>query len=146
MNNSVISAKGLVKKYGQGSTLVKALRGVDLDIPRGSFTCIIGPSGHGKSTLMHLLGGLDHPTGGSVLIDGQEVSKLDNKELAGQGHLTTAEDKVAVVCKEPRPQICTQDYRPVCALLQDDSSKTYSNGCNACSDPEVTGYREGACE
>lgn len=82
MNNPVISAKGLVKEYGQGATLVKALRGVDLDIPRGSFTCIIGPSGHGKSTLMHLLGGLDHPTSGSVCIDGQIMSQLNNKNLA----------------------------------------------------------------
>lgn len=82
MNNSIISAKGLVKQYGQGATLVKALRGVDLEIPRGSFTCIIGPSGHGKSTLMHLLGGLDHPTGGSVFIDGEDMSQLDNKKLA----------------------------------------------------------------
>lgn len=82
MNNSIISAKGLVKQYGQGTTLVKALRGVDLEIPRGSFTCIIGPSGHGKSTLMHLLGGLDHPTGGSVFIDGEDMSQLDNKKLA----------------------------------------------------------------
>lgn len=82
MNNSVISAKGLVKEYGQGATLVRALRGVDLDIPRGSFTCIIGASGHGKSTLMHLLGGLDYPTLGTVIIDGQEVSRLGNKELA----------------------------------------------------------------
>lgn len=82
MNNPIISAKGLVKEYGQGATLVKALRGVDLEIPRGSFTCIIGPSGHGKSTLMHLLGGLDHPTGGAVFIDGQEMSQLNNKKLA----------------------------------------------------------------
>jgi alkaline phosphatase D len=51
-----------------------------------------------------------------------------------------------VSCPEPRPQICTQDYRPVCAVRQDGSYKTYANGCSACSDPEVTGYREGACE
>lgn len=82
MNNSVISAKGLVKEYGKGTILVKALRGVDLNIPAGSFTCIVGPSGHGKSTLMHLLGGLDHPTSGTVSIDGQEISRLGNKELA----------------------------------------------------------------
>lgn len=82
MNNSVISAKGLVKEYGKGAALVKALRGVDLDIQRGSFTCIVGPSGHGKSTLMHLLGGLDHPSSGAVSIDGQEISRLDNKMLA----------------------------------------------------------------
>jgi len=82
MNDSVISVKGLVKEYGQGATLVKALRGVDLDIARGSFTCIVGPSGHGKSTLMHLLGGLDHATSGSVLIDGQDICQLSNKDLA----------------------------------------------------------------
>lgn len=82
MSNPVISAKGLVKEYGKGATLVRALRGVDLDIPRGSFTCIVGPSGHGKSTLMHLLGGLDHPTSGKVAIDGQEMFRLGNKELA----------------------------------------------------------------
>lgn len=57
----------------------------------------------------------------------------------------TGEQKM-VVCTEPRPQVCTQDYRPVCAMLQDGTFKTYSNGCNACSDPAVTDYREGACE
>jgi len=82
MNNPVISASGLVKEYGKGAALVRALRGVDLEIPKGSFTCIVGPSGHGKSTLMHLLGGLDHPTSGTVTIDGQEISRLDNKKLA----------------------------------------------------------------
>ena len=51
-----------------------------------------------------------------------------------------------VACTEPRPQVCTQDYRPVCAMLHDGGFKTYSNGCNACSDPSVTGYREGVCE
>ena len=56
------------------------------------------------------------------------------------------ETKEMVACKQPRPQVCTQDYRPVCALLQDGGFKTYSNGCNACSDPAVSGYREGACE
>jgi len=51
-----------------------------------------------------------------------------------------------VACPEPRPQICTQDYRPVCAKLRDGSFKTYSNGCTACTDPGVLGHREGACE
>jgi hypothetical protein len=51
-----------------------------------------------------------------------------------------------VVCREPRPQVCTQDYRPVCATLRGGGFKTYSNGCNACSDPAVASYREGACE
>ena len=55
-------------------------------------------------------------------------------------------EKEIIACTEPRPQVCTQDYRPVCAVLKDGSVQTFSNGCNACSDPAVTGYREGACE
>jgi len=82
MSDSVITVNNLVKEYGSGATMVKALRGVDLEITRGSFTCIVGPSGHGKSTLMHMLGGLDHPTSGSVAIDGQEIFQLGNKDLA----------------------------------------------------------------
>lgn len=50
-----------------------------------------------------------------------------------------------VICTEPRPQICTMDYKPVCGQLQDGSFKTYSNGCGSCSDPEVVGYRDGEC-
>ena len=82
MSDSVITVNNLVKEYGSGVAMVKALRGVDLEITRGSFTCIVGPSGHGKSTLMHMLGGLDHPTSGSVTIDGQEIFQLGNKDLA----------------------------------------------------------------
>ena len=82
MSDSVIKVNNLVKEYGSGAAMVKALRGVDLKIARGSFTCIVGPSGHGKSTLMHMLGGLDHPTSGSVTIDGQEIFQLGNKDLA----------------------------------------------------------------
>lgn len=82
MSDIVISVENLVKEYGQNATLVRALRSVSLEIERGSFTCIVGPSGHGKSTLMHLLGGLDHPTRGTVFIDGQEISRLGNRELA----------------------------------------------------------------
>jgi len=82
MSDSVITVNNLVKEYGSGVAMVKALRGVDLEITRGSFTCIVGPSGHGKSTLMHMLGGLDHPTSGGVEIDGQEIFQLGNKDLA----------------------------------------------------------------
>ena len=57
-----------------------------------------------------------------------------------------AENQEMKACTEPRPQVCTQDYRPVCAELQDGNFKTFSNGCSACSDPAVTGYRDGACE
>ena len=82
MSDAIIRAKNLGKDYGQGATLTRALRGVDLEIPRGSFTCIVGPSGHGKSTLMHLLGALDRPSSGTVEIDGQEIFRLGDRELA----------------------------------------------------------------
>lgn len=82
MSDPIIKTTSLSKEYGSGVTLTKALRGVDLEIERGSFTCIIGPSGHGKSTLMHLIGGLDRPSGGSVQIDGQEIFCLGGKDLA----------------------------------------------------------------
>ncbi len=51
----------------------------------------------------------------------------------------------ATLCEDPRPQVCTMDYRPVCGTHQDGSVKTYSNGCGACSNPEVTFWTEGAC-
>ncbi len=82
MSDAIIRTENLTKEYGKGATLTRALRGVDLEIPRGSFTCIVGPSGHGKSTLMHLIGGLDRPSGGSVHIDGQEMARLGEKALA----------------------------------------------------------------
>jgi putative ABC transport system ATP-binding protein len=82
MNDIIIHTDNLTKTYGTGVAASHALRGVSTSIPRGSFTCIVGPSGHGKSTLMHLLGGLDRPSSGSVQIDGTELTRLDNSSLA----------------------------------------------------------------
>jgi putative ABC transport system ATP-binding protein len=82
MNDMIITADRLTKSYLRGNVATHALRGVSLTIPRGSFTCIVGPSGHGKSTLMHLLGGLDRPTSGAVLLDGVELGKLNEPQLA----------------------------------------------------------------
>ncbi len=82
MSNSIIRTENLTKTYGRGAATTHALRGVDLVIPRGSFTAIVGPSGHGKSTLMHLLGALDRPTSGSVHLDGADLGKLDSAGLA----------------------------------------------------------------
>lgn len=82
MNDIIIKTENLVKTYNNGKVKTHALRGVSLGIPRGSFSCIIGPSGHGKSTLMHLIGGLDRPTEGRVFIDGLDITGLGNGELA----------------------------------------------------------------
>jgi putative ABC transport system ATP-binding protein len=75
------SARGVTKTYGRGDTEVHALRGVDLDLPRGRFTAIMGPSGSGKSTLMHCLAGLDQAGGGTVTVAGTELGALDDDAL-----------------------------------------------------------------
>ena len=82
MNKSIIRTENLEKIYGAGSVKTHALKGVSIEIPRGSFSCIIGPSGHGKSTLLQLIGGLDKPTGGSVYIDDENISKLSDNKIA----------------------------------------------------------------
>ncbi len=82
MSDVIIRTENAAKIYGRGPAATHALRGVSLTIPRGSFTCIVGPSGHGKSTLMHLLGGLDRPTSGSVVVDGADLAGLANSDLA----------------------------------------------------------------
>ena len=76
-----VLATGLVRRYGEGSTAVEALRGVTLGIEAGRMTAIMGPSGSGKSTLMHLLAGLDTPTEGGVHVDGVDITKLSEKKL-----------------------------------------------------------------
>ena len=78
----VLEAKSLTKVYGSGEGTVHALRGVSVGIERGSFTAIIGKSGCGKSTLLQALGGLDAPTSGQVLLEGQSLYDLPDDELA----------------------------------------------------------------
>jgi len=78
---TVVSARGVTRRYGEGDTAVDALRGVDLEIERGKLTAVMGPSGSGKSTLMHILAGLDKPTSGDVEIDGTNITKLNDADL-----------------------------------------------------------------
>ncbi|WP_211220986.1 ABC transporter ATP-binding protein [Nocardioides insulae] len=74
-------ARGLSKTYGRGETAVHALREVDLEIPAGRFTAVMGASGSGKSTLMHCLAGLDRPTAGEVTVAGTTLTGLDDDRL-----------------------------------------------------------------
>jgi putative ABC transport system ATP-binding protein len=80
--SEIIRGRGLVRTYEQGAVAVHALRGVDIDIAPGEFTALVGPSGSGKSTLLNVLGTLDHPTEGTVEIDGREVTALGRAEAA----------------------------------------------------------------
>ena len=77
----IASARGLVKTYGAGGTAVHALGGVDVDFARGELTAIMGPSGSGKSTLMHCMAGLDTVTAGRVLIEGEDVGAMNQRQL-----------------------------------------------------------------
>ena len=77
----IASARGLVKTYGMGDMAVHALAGIDVDFARGELTAIMGPSGSGKSTLMHCMAGLDTVTSGTVMIDGQDVGRMNQRQL-----------------------------------------------------------------
>jgi putative ABC transport system ATP-binding protein len=78
---NIVSTTELRRTYGAGDTAVHALAGVTLGFPTAQFTAIMGASGSGKSTLMHLLAGLDRPSSGTVVIDGEELGRLDDKGL-----------------------------------------------------------------
>ena len=78
----ILEVKNLCKTYGKGETEVKALNNVSFSVDKGEFVAIICPSGSGKSTLLHILGGVDVPTSGSVIINGEDISKLNETALA----------------------------------------------------------------
>lgn len=79
---AVLEVKELTKKYGEGESEVIALDHVSFSVERGEFVAIIGASGSGKSTLMNMIGGIDHPTSGSIIIDGHEIQAMSEDELA----------------------------------------------------------------
>ena len=78
----MLEIKKITKVYKMGEVLVNALRGVSFHINKGQFVAIMGPSGSGKSTLMHIIGCLDHPTEGIFIMDGEDISKVNDNKLA----------------------------------------------------------------
>ena len=89
-HDAMVVARGLARDYSSGDGVVHALRGVDLRVERGRLVAIRGRSGSGKTTLLNLLGGLDRPTSGSVVVDGDEVSAMNESELVAFRRTTVA--------------------------------------------------------
>lgn len=79
---TVLQVQDLTKKYGEGESEVIALDHVSFSVEKGEFVAIIGASGSGKSTLMNMIGGIDVPSSGSVVIDGKEIAKMNESEMA----------------------------------------------------------------
>ncbi len=81
-NQPLVNLRGVTKLYKRGSETVEVLKRLDLEVPRGDFLALMGPSGSGKTTLMNILGGLDRPTSGEVIIAGQPIHQLSDSALS----------------------------------------------------------------
>ena len=77
----LIRLRNVTKTYPMGEVEVHALRGLNLDVPEGQFVVLLGPSGSGKTTTLNLIGGLDRPTQGEVIVDGEDIAQLDDRRL-----------------------------------------------------------------
>jgi putative ABC transport system ATP-binding protein len=82
MNEALVQVRSVDKSYQRGKQTVEVLHRLTLDIPRGDFVALMGPSGSGKTTLLNLIGGLDRPTAGEILVDGQRIDLLSGSRLA----------------------------------------------------------------
>ncbi|HEX9161296.1 MAG TPA: ABC transporter ATP-binding protein [Thermoanaerobaculia bacterium] len=82
MTEPLVQMRGVEKIFKRGGEDVHVLHALDLEIPRGDFLALMGPSGSGKSTLLNLLAGLDRPTGGSIVVDGQRIDQMSSRALA----------------------------------------------------------------
>src|SRR6185503_2617714 len=78
----LVKLQGITKDYQRGGETVHVLQTLDLDIPRGDFLALMGPSGSGKTTLLNLLGGIDRPSGGSLAVDGTDIARYSESDLA----------------------------------------------------------------
>ncbi|MGC9940788.1 MAG: ABC transporter ATP-binding protein [Verrucomicrobiota bacterium] len=81
-NGALVQVEGVEKVFHRGSEDIHVLTGLHLDVPAGEFLALMGPSGSGKSTLLNLIGGLDHPTKGTVTVGGEQVNQLSDRTLA----------------------------------------------------------------
>lgn len=82
MSDVLVDVRGVEKIFRRGGEEVHVLRDLDLQVPRGDFLALMGPSGSGKSTLLNLIGGLDRPTRGTIMVDGARIDEMSSRELA----------------------------------------------------------------
>jgi putative ABC transport system ATP-binding protein len=82
MSETIIQTRGLDKEFGHDGLRVAALKGIDLAVARGEFIALMGPSGSGKSTLLHLIAAMDRPSGGDILVLGEDLRKLNDRQIA----------------------------------------------------------------
>ena len=82
MTQALVQINNVVKHYTRGKQVVEVLHGITLDIPKGDFVALMGPSGSGKTTLLNLIGGLDQPTRGEIIVDGQRIDRMSSSELS----------------------------------------------------------------
>ena len=87
-----------------------------------------------------------HKTAGTLFLSVAAASVVAGCSSFSEGQGASAEADEFVQCTDPRPQVCTMDYLPVCGRLAGGKTKTYANGCGACADPAVDGYAPGACQ
>jgi putative ABC transport system ATP-binding protein len=78
---TLVEVRGVTKTYERGRERIEVLHGVDLDIPAGDFLALMGPSGSGKTTLLNLIGGLDTPSGGQIVVGGERIDRMSSREL-----------------------------------------------------------------
>ena len=101
--NCVIEIRNLSKKYTLGEKSFLALDQVDLTVGKGEYIAIVGKSGSGKSTLLNLLGGIDSPTEGSILINGEDISAMGGEEIKPVPR-REYRLRLSVLCPHPRPE------------------------------------------
>ena len=82
MTDNLVKVQQVTKTYTRGKEKIEVLRNLSMEVPRGDFLALMGPSGSGKTTLLNLLGGLDHPTSGSITVDGERIDTLSERNLA----------------------------------------------------------------
>ena len=86
---NLLEVNNICKTYGSGETAVKALKNVSFSVPKGEYVAIVGESGSGKSTLLNMIGALDTPTSGKVMIDGKDIFSMNDRKLTeiGRAHV-----------------------------------------------------------